>query len=247
MHSLRVQPFLLNPGGKRLWQDVWCSVLYQLQRPYKRVLLFEDDTNRKATVCNKIDVNFSFCSFLSTGEGPEKVSCGSYCGCRNTWRQRRAKLALQWEVIHLLSLKCRPKWKNSTLKTEKVKPKRFYLNDHSAGFCPQTHKKEPPNKTISFNLGGTALTVLNKQWSLVDALLTFAWFCGYLRAEHLRWSFFYSSFKKRDVNFRKNFCECYWLQEKNCQWLIGASPVTIPKTTSRMPYLSCLICYPVIL
>ena len=34
-------------------------MLYQLQRPYKRVLLFEDDTNRKATVCKKIDVNFS--------------------------------------------------------------------------------------------------------------------------------------------------------------------------------------------
>lgn len=61
---------------------------------YKRVLFFEDDTNRKATVCKKIDANFAFCSFVSTGEGPEKVSCGSYCGCRNSWRQRRAELAL---------------------------------------------------------------------------------------------------------------------------------------------------------
>ena len=52
----------------------------------------------KQQFCKKIDVIFSFCSFLSTGEGPEKVSCSSYCGCRNSWRQRCAKLALQWEV-----------------------------------------------------------------------------------------------------------------------------------------------------
>lgn len=32
-------------------------------------------------------------------------------------------------------------------------PKKFRLNGHTVGFCPQTEKLEPPNKTSSFHLG----------------------------------------------------------------------------------------------